>query len=323
MQKNPFLDPGREIVQGKTEEELRERAAEKRHTQATPDMDKATPPQQQKAGPSQPKPSLNSLNNDYLYVPHEAFEPLFKTRLISEPLYPEYADLMTRAGIYVLRHKLVVDDEVRQASRGIMDVSGYSAGQLLDDISWYESKRLVKALGHEMLTPAMYWCIVDYLKETGEDNETLDDMLRTEAEWFDALIMKTKGMKPLEYVSATAFADRWKGGVAVPVPYKTKVCLGGYLDISYGFFRRGDVEPRSGLPKRTRNEGPVTCVASSQIRSDAGQDQAVALYRGIEDIPPNGFMPSIQSRLLTAGGLSSLGVRMWKPETGVTLSIFP
>ncbi len=198
--KNPFLDPKKEIVQGKSDEQLRE-ALER-------------PAEEDTA--SEPGQRSSFSNDDYVFIPLSAFGNVSGPDGPTVPL-PEY-NWFREDGIYVAKGKLLVDDTVRAASNKLrFDLGSATDGDLVTP-TWYEAKWLASALDGEMLTPSMLFCVIEHLKETGSEAEMLEDITRRDAEWLDAIVDPGAGCEdPSSYTRTTVRNDKgiWsraKGG---------------------------------------------------------------------------------------------------------------
>ncbi len=244
MTRNPFLDPEKEIVQGKSDEELLEGLIRRKAEPEQLDEQKSEP----ETEPHSSNASPTSLNDAYLYIPAEAFK-----RILT---YPEYKWLGEgKGGIYVARKKLVVDSEVRACPQGIKDFSGYQDGQLVGNITWYEAKQLAKNLDSLMLTPAMLWCVANHLEKNEEDG-VLEDILGKGGEWLDGIV---------ELSTLSSVNNRINSSVADAFLYTFTEVRGNSFNLSAhrqplpsgirdtnirGYFKPRDVDDRTGFPKR-------------------------------------------------------------------------
>ena len=239
MADNPFLNPDREIVQGKSDEEIQQGWEESRSGEDS----------------GQKAPLGGSVEEVFLLVPGRAFDSLIT-------LSDDYKFL--KNGLYVARQKLTIDSYIKNVASGIMDISGRPHGKLLDNITWYEAKRLVKELDCCMLTPAMLWCVSDYLEGSTGETETLDDLMHEGAEWLDGFIDLRIPHEPISTKNnyeicrtGTEITTQITGpsvmhdsGSYAPLP---KFRMPGVL----GWCTREDIDLHSGLPKKVRKKGSI------------------------------------------------------------------
>ena len=200
-----------------------------------------------------PREVFTFENEDYLHVPPEGFRPLAE--------FPEYREIAEK-GLLVARRKLGIDDTVRRTARGIMDLSDQRDGDQLGSISWYQSKELVEKLGGMMLTPALLFCVIRYLRVTGTDDGMLEDITVEDEEWLDGIV-------EMDWPLLT--------GPNAQLYTHTKVSPSGYSDgIEHRLWREAamgkpaafvwdksgwafdlkDVDSHTGLPRELHENGP-------------------------------------------------------------------
>ncbi len=245
MARNPFLDPARSIMQGKSDEELLEELVSRGTEQEQPDAQGSIIV----TGPLPPGTGPTSLNEDYVHIPAEAFR-----RILASPEYRWLGE--GEGGLYVARKKLVADSGVRAAAQGVKDLSGLQDGQTLGDITWYEAKQLAKNLDGLMLTPAMFWCVAEFLEKKGKDG-VLDGTFGTDGEWLDAIVELSTLASLSNSISAyTADASLYTHTLASGNTFDRQSGHRHLLDgdcrdtNARGYFRLKDVVNHTGFPKK-------------------------------------------------------------------------
>ncbi len=227
MTRNPFLDPAKEIQQGKSDEEILARWQGERESGDDGN-----------AGASGDGSTLEGYAADcFIHIPASEFDGI--------QYLPGY-EFLTHGGLYVTKRKIHTDDAVRKAAdfAGVLGLDGRQDGLLLDNITWHEARAITNALRGMMLTPAMYWAVYASLagSKDKDSQELREDMSLRDEEWLDGIIRIEKILGGLAVSTKLLYRDMTR-----PVPDAARE-YSGWFDLV-------NLDLRSGLPSSFTEAG--------------------------------------------------------------------